>query len=158
MSRSQGRGQDPSESDEDAFKELLRARSGGRGVLVTLKRDGRPQLSNVGYSYDPATETIRVATTADRAKTRNVRRDARVSFHVTTEDMFSYGVFEGTASVSAVACDPYDATVDELVEMYRATQGEHPDWEEFRETKVKDRRLVLRVKVARAYGFVFQRS
>ena len=24
-----------------------------RGVLVTLKRDGRPQLSNVGHVYDP---------------------------------------------------------------------------------------------------------
>lgn len=64
-----------SQSQQDAFKALLAERSGGRGVLVTLKRDGRPQLSNVGYSYDPDTETIRIATTDDRAKTRNARRD-----------------------------------------------------------------------------------
>lgn len=147
-----------SQSQQDAFKTLLGERSGGRGVLVTLKRDGRPQLSNVGYSYDPATETIRIATTDDRAKTRNARRDPRVSFHVTTEDMFAYGVFDGTATFSEVAADPHDATVDELVEMYRATQGEHPDWEEFRETKVKDARLVLRVQVEHAYGFIFQKS
>lgn len=147
-----------SQSQQDAFKALLGERSGGRGVLVTLKRDGRPQLSNVGYSYDPETETIRIATTDDRAKTRNARRDPRVSFHVTTEDMFAYGVFDGTASLSEVAADPHDATVDELVEMYRATQGEHPDWEEFRETKVKDARLVLRVRVEHAYGFIFQKS
>lgn len=72
--------------------------------------------------------------------------------------MFAYGVFDGTATLSEVAADPHDATVDELVEMYRATQGEHPDWEEFRETKVKDARLVLRVRVEHAYGFIFQKS
>lgn len=147
-----------SQSKEDAYKKLLADRSGGRGVLVTLRRDGRPQLSNVGYSYDPATETIRIATTDDRAKTRNVRRDGRATFHVTTEDMFAYGVFDGTATVSEVAADPNDAVVDELVEMYRSTQGEHPDWTEFRQTKVKDQRLVLRLKVERAYGFIFERS
>ena len=26
-----------------------------RGVLATLKRDGRPQMSNVNYAYDPGT-------------------------------------------------------------------------------------------------------
>ncbi|MFJ9008918.1 PPOX class F420-dependent oxidoreductase [Streptomyces canus] len=147
-----------SQNQEDAYRRLLAERSGGRGVLVTLKRDGRPQLSNVGYSYDPATDTIRIATTDERAKTRNARRDPRVSFHVTTEDMFAFGVFEGTASVSEVAADPHDAVVDELVDMYRATQGEHEDWEDFRRTKVKDQRLVLRVRVERAYGFIFQKS
>ncbi|WP_053847762.1 PPOX class F420-dependent oxidoreductase [Streptomyces sp. NRRL B-24085] len=147
-----------SQHQEDAYRRLLAERSGGRGVLVTLKRDGRPQLSNVGYSYDPATDTIRIATTDDRAKTRNARRDPRVSFHVTTEDMFAFGVFEGTASVSEVAADPHDAVVDELCDMYRATQGEHEDWEEFRRTKVKDQRLVLRVRVERTYGFIFQKS
>ncbi|NGO71622.1 TIGR03618 family F420-dependent PPOX class oxidoreductase [Streptomyces boncukensis] len=146
------------QEQEDAYRELLARHSGGRGVLVTLKRDGRPQLSNVGYSYDRATDTLRVATTEDRAKTRNARRDPRVGFHVTTGDMFAYGVFEGTASVSEVAADPHDAVVDELVEMYRATQGEHPDWEEFRETKVKDRRLVLRVHVERCYGFILRQD
>ncbi|WP_432158448.1 MULTISPECIES: PPOX class F420-dependent oxidoreductase [unclassified Streptomyces] len=147
-----------SQTQQDPYRKLLAERSGGRGVLVTLKRDGRPQLSNVGYSYDPATDILRVATTADRAKARNARRDPRVCFHVTTEDMFAYGVFEGTASVSEVAADPYDEVVDELVEMYRATQGEHPDWDEFRRTKVKDQRLVLRMSVERSYGFIFQKG
>jgi hypothetical protein len=42
--------------------------------------------------------------------------------------------------------------VDELVEIYRAIVGEHPDWDEFRAAMVTDRRLVLRIRVTHAYG------
>jgi PPOX class probable F420-dependent enzyme len=140
------------------YLDLLQERSGGRGVLVTLKRDGRPQLSNVGYSYAEGDGVIRIASTEDRVKTRNLRRDARATFHVTTEDLSSYAVCECRAVVSPIAADPHDATVDELVEMYRATQGEHPDWEEFRLGKVKDRRLVIRLEIEHVYGFMFPTS
>ena len=50
--------------------------SGRRGVLVTLKRDGRPQLSNVGYLYDAGSRSLLISVTDDRVKTRNIRRDA----------------------------------------------------------------------------------
>ena len=50
------------------------------GVLATLKRDGRPQLSNVGYVF--ADGVIRVSVTDGRAKTANLRRDPRATFHV----------------------------------------------------------------------------
>ena len=49
--------------------------------------------------------------------------------------------------------DPHDATADELVEIYRAIQGDHPDWEEFRAAMVADRRLVVRLRADRAYGW-----
>lgn len=52
------------------------------GVLATVKRDGRPQLSNVGYAFDAAEGLVRVSVTADRAKTRNLERDPRVTLHV----------------------------------------------------------------------------
>ena len=38
------------------------------GVLITLKRDGRPQSSNVGHTFDPATLTARISVTDGRAK------------------------------------------------------------------------------------------
>lgn len=123
------------------------------GVLVTLKRDGRPQLSNVAFSYDDATRTIRVSATDDRAKARNLRRDARASFYVTTPDLGAYLVAEGDAEVSPVAADPHDATVEELVEVYRAIGGEHPNWDEYRAAMVADRRLVIRLRADRAYGW-----
>lgn len=137
---------------EDGFAELLGAQH--RGVLVTLRTGGRPQLSNVTYGWDAAEQTIRISTTDDRAKTANLRRDPRASFHVTTGDFWSYVVVDGHAELSAVARDPHDAAVEELVELYRFVQGEHPDWDDFRAAMVRDRRLVVRVRAERAYGMV----
>jgi PPOX class probable F420-dependent enzyme len=122
------------------------------GVLATLKRDGRPQLSNVNYTYDSARRLVRVSVTAGRAKTRNLLRDPRASFHVTSEDGWAWTVAEGTADVTAVAAQPDDDTVEELIEVYRAIQGEHPDWDEYRAAMVADRRQVVRLRVEHAYG------
>lgn len=123
------------------------------GALVTLKRDGRPQLSNVGHTYDPATGVIRISVTDGRAKTANLRRDPRASYYVTTPDMGGYLVAEGTAELTPVTTAPDDATADELVEVYRAIAGEHPDWAEFRAAMVEDHRLVIRIPVDRTYGW-----
>ena len=78
--------------------------SKSRGALVTLRRDGRPQLSAVDYLADPAAGLIRVSSTADRAKVHNIRRDPRLSLYVT--DGESYVVAEGTGTLSAVAAQP----------------------------------------------------
>ncbi|MEV8560586.1 PPOX class F420-dependent oxidoreductase [Streptomyces sp. NPDC051917] len=122
------------------------------GVLVTLKRDGRPQLSNVNHAYYPDERVIRISVTDDRAKTRNLRRDPRASYHVTSADRWAFTVAEGTAELSPVAQDPYDDTVEELIRLYRDVQGEHPDWDDYRAAMVRDRRLVVRLHVDRAYG------
>ncbi len=124
----------------------------GRGVLVTLGRDGRPQLSTVDFVADEATRTIRLSTTADRAKVRNLRRDPRASFYVSTPTGDAYAVAEATAELSPPAADPGDATVEELVEVYRGVQGEHPDWDDYRAAMVADGRLVVRLRVDRVYG------
>ncbi|GAA3827254.1 PPOX class F420-dependent oxidoreductase [Streptomyces chiangmaiensis] len=138
------------DATQNALLALLSESHGG--VLVTLKRDGRPQLSNVTHAYDPDGRVIRVSLTDDRAKTRNLRRDPRASYHVTSRDRWAYTVAEGTADLSPVATDPYDETVEELVRLYRDIAGEHPDWDDYRAAMVRDRRLVLRLRVERAYG------
>ncbi|MEU6665059.1 PPOX class F420-dependent oxidoreductase [Streptomyces sp. NPDC046727] len=139
--------QDPT---QDALLGLLAA--GHAGVLVTLRRDGRPQLSNVSHAYDPDERIIRISVTDDRAKTRNLRRDPRASYHVTSDDRWAYTVAEGTAELTPVAADPHDETVEELVRLYRDIGGEHPDWDDYRAAMVRDRRLVVRLRVDRAYG------
>jgi PPOX class probable F420-dependent enzyme len=120
------------------------------GVLATIKRDGRPQLSNVGYAF--ADGVIRVSITDDRAKTRNLRRDPRATFHVSAPNFRGYVVAEGPADLTPVAATPADATVDGLVELYRSIAGEHPDWGEYRAAMVDERRLLLRIAVDRVYG------
>ena len=133
---------------DDNLRKLLATRS--QGVLLTLKRDGRPQASNVAYTFDG--DTIRISVTDTRAKTRNARRDPRVSLHVTQDDFWAYAVAEGTASLTPVAAEPNDATVDALVDYYRTLRGEHPDWDDYRRTMVADRRLILSFAVERLYG------
>ncbi|HEY3610537.1 MAG TPA: PPOX class F420-dependent oxidoreductase [Pseudonocardiaceae bacterium] len=124
----------------------------GAAALVTIKRDGRPQLSNIGYWYDETAGLVRISLTDTRAKTRNLRRDPRASLFLTTPDARAYQVVEGTVELTPVATAPDDATVDELVDYYRHVGGEHPDWDEYRATMVTDQRLIARFRIDRSYG------
>ncbi|MBP0461893.1 PPOX class F420-dependent oxidoreductase [Streptomyces montanisoli] len=123
------------------------------GALVTRKRDGGPQLSNVSYLWDPGARSLLISVTDDRAKTRNLRRDPRASFYVTSPDFGAYAVGEGVAELGAVALAPDDASADALVAQYRALRGEHPDWAEFRTAMVAERRLLVRLPLTYAYGW-----
>ncbi|HVV09674.1 PPOX class F420-dependent oxidoreductase [Amycolatopsis sp.] len=136
---------------DDALYKLLTDRP--FGVLATIRRDGRPQLSNVSHFYDSSTRKILVSVTDSRAKTRNLRRDPRATYYVTSADGWSYAAVEGTAELTPVAKDPHDATVEELIDLYRKIGGEHPDWDEYRAAMVSDGRLVLRIPVERIIGF-----
>ena len=52
---------------------LQAARDNNQSILVTLRANGRPQLSNVLHTVG-ADGVIRVSTTTDRAKYANLRR------------------------------------------------------------------------------------
>jgi PPOX class probable F420-dependent enzyme len=123
------------------------------GALAALKKDGRPQLSMVNFALDPASATVRVSVVDGRAKVANLLRDPRASLLVTSPDGWSYAVLEGEAELSPVAVARDDATVDELVELYRTIRGEdHPDWDDYRRAMVDDHRRILRIHVTRVYG------
>ncbi|MCA2216497.1 PPOX class F420-dependent oxidoreductase [Jidongwangia harbinensis] len=129
--------------------------AGNAGTLATIKRDGRPQLSDVNYTADPDTRIIRISTRDPLAKVHNLRRDPRASLHVPAVHGSGYAVAEATASLSSVAADEHDATVEELIEVYRLVQRkEHPDWADYRRAMVADRRVVLSLRVERLYGWV----
>lgn len=122
------------------------------GVLATIKRDGRPQLSNVTYHFDPHAPAIEVSITEPRAKTRNLRRDPRASLLVSSADGWSYAVAEGNALLSPPAAAVDDDTVESLITLYRNIAGEHPDWDDYRQAMVVDRRVLLRLPIAHVYG------
>ena len=124
------------------------------GVLITIKRDGRPQSSNIAYAYDPTTETVSISTTAKTVKVANLRRDPRANLHVMAPDGWNWIAAEATAVLSPIAEERDDATVEELIAIYRAVAGEHPDWDDFRRAMVEDRRLVVRLELQRTYGSV----
>jgi PPOX class probable F420-dependent enzyme len=129
------------------------ARTTRQSVLVTLRRDGKPQLSNVLHQVTDD-GIVRVSITADRAKYKNLVREPWAALHVTREDFFAYAVIEGDVTLSPVPTSPDDPAVDELVDLYRALVGEHPDWDDYRTSMVTDKRSVVRLTPTRAYGML----
>ena len=133
---------------EDA---LALAASQRLGVLVTLRRNGRPQTSNIVYAVRG--REIRVSVTEDRAKTRNLRRDPRVTLHVSTPDGSRWAAIEGDAHLSEVTTTPGDATGQALAELYVDIAGsDHPDWDEYYEAMVAERRLIVTMTATHGYG------
>ncbi|MEO7555728.1 MAG: PPOX class F420-dependent oxidoreductase [Acidimicrobiales bacterium] len=135
--------------DLDQALTLLRADK--RGVLVTQRRDGRPQLSNILYVIDEA-GMVRISITADRAKAKNMVRTPQASLYRSRDDFWAYVVIDADVELTPVAADVNDATVEELVVHYRAMQGEHDDWDAFRASMVADHRLIARLSPTHAYG------
>lgn len=122
------------------------------GVLATIKADGRPQLSPVTPYYDRDAGIIYVSMTEGRAKTVNLRRDPRAAFEVTAPDGWSWATAEGSATLTGPGTDPNGPEVEALVAYYRAAAGEHPDWNEYREVMVSDRRVLMALSVEHVYG------
>ncbi len=122
-----------------------------QGTLATIGRDGAPQLSNILYVTDPAARLVRISTTADRVKARNLTRDARGALYVLGEDFWHYAVGSGTATLSAVAASPGDAATDELADLHAAFYGgvERPA---FDDDMIAGRRLVIRLGISRLSG------
>jgi PPOX class probable F420-dependent enzyme len=129
------------------------ARNHDQGILITLRSDGRPQSSNINYAVGED-GTVRISITDGRAKTVNIRREERVSLHISQPNFWAYVVLECDGELSPRAAQRDDATVEELIELYRAIQGEHPDWDDYRRAMVDDHRLVLRLRPTRAYGMI----
>ncbi|NKY10239.1 PPOX class F420-dependent oxidoreductase [Cellulomonas hominis] len=107
-------------------------------LLVTNRRDGRPQVSPVSGGVD-ASGRIVVSTYPGRAKTVNAERDARVSVVVLSDDWNGPWVqVDGDAEVLHMP-----EAEDALVDYYRCIAGEHPDWDEYRAAmRVQDKSLI----------------
>ncbi|MEV0076418.1 PPOX class F420-dependent oxidoreductase [Nocardia neocaledoniensis] len=122
------------------------------GVLATIKADGLPQLSPVTPYYDRAAGIVYVSMTEGRAKTVNLRRDPRAALEVTAADGWSWATAEGSVTLTGPGTDPNGPEVEALVDYYRAAAGEHPDWQEYRDVMVSDRRVLMALAVDRVYG------
>ena len=122
------------------------------GVLATIKADGRPQLSPVMPFHDPAAGVILVSMREGLVKTTNLRRDQRATLEVTSPDGRSWVTVEGIATLTGPGADPHGPEVEVLVEYYRRAAGEHPDWDDYRATMVRDRRVLMSMTVDHVYG------
>ena len=136
----------------DLQRALVYAADQRNTLLTTLRRDGRPQQSVVFYLLDGDQFTISL--TDERAKVKNLRRDPRAALFIPSDDVFMWAAFDGTVVLSDVATDPDDDVCDQLVEYYRRGNGEHPNWAEYRQAMVNDRRLVGTFTATSATGML----
>jgi PPOX class probable F420-dependent enzyme len=114
-------------------------------VLATFRSDGRPQLSPVLAVVDDEGRVM-VSTREGAMKTKNLRRDPRVSLCLLSNQFFGgWGQVEGEAEIIELP----DA-MDLLVDYYRRAAGEHQDWDEYRTDMAKHRRVVVRFAIERA--------
>ena len=126
------------EVDRDALLDFVRPRH--RMVVITARRDGRPQASPVTGGVDDQGRIV-ISTYPDRAKAGNARRDPQVSVLVLSDEYDDAWVqVDGSCEV----IDPPDS-VEPLVDYYRCIAGEHPDWEEYRQAMRDQGKSLLRI-------------
>jgi PPOX class probable F420-dependent enzyme len=119
--------------------------SNHRAVLATIRRDGRPQMSPVAVAIDANGDAV-ISSRETAVKTRNIRRDPRVSLCVLSEAFYGeWVVLDGTAEVVSLP-----EAMEPLVDYYRRLSGEHPDWDDYRAAMVRDQRVILKVTIERA--------
>jgi PPOX class probable F420-dependent enzyme len=129
--------------DLDEAREFVRLNH--RAVLATMRRDGTPQLSPVTCGVDSDGFVV-VSTRETAAKTKNARRDPRAWLCVLSDGFFGRFVqLEGGVTVVSLP-----EAMEGLVDYYRSISGEHPDWSEYRESMVREQRVLLRLDLSRA--------
>lgn len=120
-----------------------------RAVLATRRDDGRPQLSPVLCAVDEAGRVI-ISTRETAVKTRNLRRNPYASLCVLNDGFFGEWIqVEGPVEVVSLP-----AAMEGLVDYYRRTAGEHPDWDEYRSAMRRDQRVLVRVSIERAGPYI----
>jgi PPOX class probable F420-dependent enzyme len=130
------------EVGRDELLEFIRPRH--HGILMTTRRDGRPQASPNTMGVD-AEGRIVISTYPERAKAFNVRRDPRVSVCVLSDDFGGAWVqVDGTAEVLDLP-----AALEPLVDYFRCISGEHSDWDEYRQAMRDQGKSLIRITIER---------
>ncbi|MCY3579969.1 MAG: PPOX class F420-dependent oxidoreductase [bacterium] len=115
-----------------------------RGVLLTFRADGAPQMSPILANVDQGGFVV-VSSRETAYKVKNLERDPRASLCMFV-DRF-YGQWFQVDGVAEVVRLP--EAMEPLVDYYRSVSGEHPDWEEYREAMRRERRVLIRISVQR---------
>ena len=124
--------------DRQTLLDFVRSRH--QMVLLTRRRDGRPQASPVTGGVDEQGRVV-ISTYPERAKTHNARRDPEVSVVVLSDEFNGAWVqVDGTCEV--IDCPD---SVEPLVDYYRSISGEHPDWDEYRQAMLDQGKSLLRI-------------
>lgn len=116
-----------------------------RGILLTNRSDGGPQMSPIVAGVDSEGYVV-VSSRETAYKVRNLRRDPRASVC-----MFSDGFYGEWIQIDGVAgIISLPEAMDGLIDYYRGLSGEHPDWDDYRAAMREERRVLIRISPERA--------
>ena len=122
-----------------------------QAVLTTFRSNGSAQMSIV--TVGAYGDGVGFTTTEDRAKLHNLSRDRRCSLLVSKSDWWGYVVLEGHAQLLRRGVSDSTELRDALRGIYRAASGqEHPDWDEYDQAMIDDRRAAIIVVPEHIYG------
>ncbi len=128
--------------DRDAARQFVK--DNHQAVLVTHRRDGSLQTSPIAVGVDDGGRLI-ISSRETAYKVRNLRRDPRATLCVTKPGSWEWIQVDGTAAVLSLP-----EAMEPLVDYYRKTVGEHPDWDDYRRAMQSERRVLVRIDVERA--------
>jgi PPOX class probable F420-dependent enzyme len=103
----------PADVIPSSHRDLLEAR--GFAHLASIGPDGEPQSHPVWYDWHDG--KLRISTTKDRQKYRNVRRNERVAASILDPEQ-PYRYLEVRGRVAAIEDDPDKTFIDQLAQKY----------------------------------------
>ena len=128
--------------NRDDAREFVR--DNHRAVLVTRKASDGLQTSPIIVGIDGDGYAV-VSSRETAFKVRNLRRDPRTTLCVFSDTFYGKWIqIDGAADLISMP----DA-MERLVDYYRRISGEHPDWDEYRTAMQEERRLIIRISIAR---------
>ena len=116
--------------------------------IVTLKKDGSPQITPVDYYFDGT--YLYFSTTTDRAKGRNLKRDNRIAVSIRNENAHKVVLFAGTADILD---DRDQVLVRRIVARYTS-----PDKVDELLSGLEANRIILRMKPTKTISWDYTKS
>jgi PPOX class probable F420-dependent enzyme len=116
--------------------------------IVTLKKDGSPQITPVDYYFDGT--YLYFSTTTDRAKGRNIKRDNRIAVSIRNENAHKVVLFAGTADILD---DRDHVLVRRIVARYWP-----PDKVDATVSGLEANRIILRMKPTKTISWDYTKS
>ncbi len=116
------------------------------GVLVTRRRDGNLQMSPVSPAID-ANGRVIISSRETAFKIKNLRHDPRASLCVFTEAFHGLGWVQVNGKAEVISLPE---AMEFLMDWHRRVKGEHQNWDDYKKTMEKQRRVILRIEIESA--------
>jgi len=117
-----------------------------QGVLVTRRRDENLQMSPVSPAID-ANGRVIISSRETAFKIKNLHRDPRASLCVFTEAFHGLGWVQVNGKAEVISLPQ---AMELLMDWHRRVKGEHQNWDDYKKTMEKQRRVVLRIEIESA--------